>query len=57
MYYERLSEPLHLNAISAFVALFGSFRRKVEYDLVLRPQNAFGILKAADSAKRSEAEV
>ncbi|NRD20754.1 hypothetical protein HNV08_11900 [Winogradskyella eckloniae] len=51
IYKERLSEPLHLNLISFFVLLFGSFRSKVLYDLVLRPHHAFSILKAADQAK------
>jgi hypothetical protein len=27
-FHERLTEPLHLNVLAAFVALFGSFRRK-----------------------------
>jgi len=48
---ERLSEPLHLNLASAFVAAFGSFRRKVDFDLIVRPQFAFPILYAADRAK------
>lgn len=48
---ERLTEPLHINLISIFVALFGGFRRKVEFDLVLRPQYAFPILRAADLAR------
>ena len=52
LYKERLSEPLHLNFISLFVLVFGSFRKKVAYDLVLRPQHAFGILAAADQAKQ-----
>jgi hypothetical protein len=47
---ERLTEPLHVNVASAMVALFGSFRRKVDFDLVLRPQYAFPILRAADLA-------
>ncbi len=51
IFYERLTEPLHLNALSLFVGAFGSFRLKVEYDLILRQYNAFGILKAADQAK------
>jgi hypothetical protein len=51
IYRERLTEPLHLNFISLFVYLFGSFRNKVFYDLVLRPHHAFSILKAADQAK------
>lgn len=51
IYRERLTEPFHLNFISLFVYLFGSFRNKVFYDLVLRPHHAFSILKAADQAK------
>ena len=53
IYYERLTEPLHLNALSLPVWLFGSFRLKVEYDLVIRHYNAFGILRAADKAKEA----
>jgi hypothetical protein len=48
---ERLSEPIHLNLIAAGVALFGSFRAKVDFDLVVRPHHAFGLLQAADWAK------
>jgi hypothetical protein len=48
--YERLAEPLHLNVLSIPVALFGSYRLKTEFDLVLRHHNAFGILKAAEQA-------
>lgn len=50
--YERLAEPLHLNLAALWVAVFGSFRRKVAFDLVVRQHNAYGILKAADRAKR-----
>lgn len=49
--YERLTEPLHINIISIFVALFGSFKSKVEFDLVIRQQNAFCLYKAAEFAK------
>lgn len=48
---ERLAEPLHLNALSLFVALFGSYRARIQFDLVLRQQHAFGLLVAADSAR------
>lgn len=48
---ERLSEPLHLNLASVAVALFGSFRAKVAFDLVVRPQYAWPILHAADTAR------
>lgn len=52
IFVERLTEPLHLNMLSAFVAVFGSFRAKVAFDLVVRQQYAFPILKAADLAAR-----
>ena len=48
---ERLCEPLHLNILSLFVGAFGSFRAKVWFDLILRPQNAYSLLRAADQAK------
>ncbi len=48
---ERLSEPPHLNIISIFVALFGGFKSKVAFDLVMRPHNAFAILDSAIRAK------
>lgn len=49
---ERLTEPLHLNALSIFVWLFGSFRSKVAHDLIVRQHNAYCILKCADDARR-----
>lgn len=52
IFYERLTEPIHLNIISLFVAAFGSFARKVEFDLVLRAPYAFGVLGAAQRARR-----
>jgi hypothetical protein len=48
---ERLTEPVHLNVLSLFVALFGSFRAKVDFDLIIRQQFAFSILYAADQAR------
>jgi hypothetical protein len=51
LFIERLAEPIHLNLVACLVRLFGSFRRKVEYDLIFRPQHAFGLLRAADWAK------
>ena len=50
LFYERLSEPLHLNIISFFVLLFGSYRMKCDFDLVLRSQHAYSLYKAADLA-------
>jgi hypothetical protein len=48
---ERLTEPLHLNLASLFVAGFGSLRARVAFDLVIRHHHAFGLLKAADIAR------
>jgi hypothetical protein len=48
---ERLTEPFHLNLASAFVGMFGSYRSKVAFDLIVRPQYAFPILRAADEAR------
>jgi hypothetical protein len=52
IFVERLTEPLHLNLISAGVALFGSYRAKVAFDLMVRQQYAFPVLFAADEAKK-----
>lgn len=51
IFVERLSEPLHLNLISLLVAVFGSFRTKVNFDLIPRFQHAYALLKGADHAK------
>ena len=48
---ERLTEPIHLNALAAAVWLFGSYESKIDFDLVLRPQHAYGILRAARAAR------
>jgi len=50
IFLERLSEPLHLNVIAAFVAIFGSTRSKIAFDLIVRQQHAFCLLNAADRA-------
>jgi hypothetical protein len=49
---ERLTEPLHLNAIALGVALAGSTRARVAFDVLVRQQHAFGLLDAADEARR-----
>jgi hypothetical protein len=51
IFLERLTEPLHLNIMALFVALFGTFRAKVAFDLVLRHHHAYGLLSAADEAR------
>jgi len=50
IFYERLTEPLHLNIISIFVYLFGSYKLKSDFDLILRPQHAFSLFKVAEIA-------
>jgi hypothetical protein len=50
---ERLTEPIHLNLLSLGVLAFGSFRAKVAWDLVIRQQYAYGVLKAADLAREA----
>ena len=47
---ERLTEPLHLNIASLGVALCGSTRLKIRFDLLVRQQHAYGLLRAADWA-------
>jgi hypothetical protein len=47
---ERMTEPLHLNLTAMAVALCGSFRTKVAFDLVQRPHYAYGLLAAAEQA-------
>ena len=49
--YERLPEPLHLNILSIFVALFGNYKMRIACDLVVRQQYAFSLLKTAELAK------
>ncbi len=47
---ERLTEPLHLNLLALGVAAVGSFRQRVNFDLIVRQHNAYSILSAADRA-------
>jgi len=50
-FVERLTEPLHLNVLALLVQVFGSFRNKVDFDLVLRPYYAYGVLESAEWAR------
>jgi hypothetical protein len=52
IFVERLTEPVHLNIAAGFVAIFGSFRSKVAWDMIVRPHYAYGVLHAADQAKQ-----
>ena len=47
VFVERLTEPFHLNALSLFVAAFGTYRAKIAFDLVLRQEYAYGMQRAA----------
>jgi len=51
IFYERLTEPVHLNLMAVGVAVFGGLRSKVAFDLVLRQQHAYSILACADLAR------
>ncbi|MDR3195106.1 MAG: hypothetical protein LBT76_07450 [Tannerella sp.] len=53
IFVERLTEPLHQNQLAIPVFLFGSYRARIAFDLILRQQHAFGLLKAADRASKS----
>ena len=53
IFIERFSEPLHLNILSLFFLVFGTFRQKVKFDLVLRFQHATSLYMAADLAKEN----
>lgn len=53
IFIERLTEPFHLNLMALGVAIFGRYRTKVDFDLMVRQQYAFPLLFAADEAKRS----
>jgi len=53
IFLERLSEPLHLNFLSIFVYLFGSYRLKIYFDLVIRQQHAFGLQYATEKAVKN----
>ena len=47
VFVERMTEPLHLNLLSLFVAVFGTYRAKIAFDLVLRQEYAYGMQQAA----------
>lgn len=51
IFLERLTEPLHLNLLGLGVGLFGSFRARVAFDLVIRQNHAYSILASADLAR------
>jgi hypothetical protein len=52
LYLERLGEPFIYNLVSLYILLFGSFRRKIKYDLVPRQPYAFSLDLAFSEAKK-----
>ncbi len=47
---ERLTEPLHLNIAALFVALFGSTRARIGFDVLPLQFHAYGLLSAVELA-------
>lgn len=47
---ERLTEPIHLNLLAVGLALAGSTRARIAFDVLVRQQHAYGLLDAADAA-------
>lgn len=52
IYVERAGEPLIYNLVSLYYFIFGSFVKKIEYDLVPRQPYAFGLDDAFKNAKK-----
>ena len=52
IFIERLTEPFHLNILSLFIFFFGTYKQKIKFDLIIRSQHAFGLLFAAENAKK-----
>jgi hypothetical protein len=50
IFNERITEPIHLNLISLFVLIFGTYRLKIKFDLILRQNHAFSLLEATQTA-------
>lgn len=48
---DKFRDPLHLVLAHYAVQAFGSYRQKIDFDVIDRAQYAYGILKAADYAK------
>jgi len=48
---ESLTAPVHLNLLSLLVAVFGTYRARIAFDLIIRQQHAHGLLRAAQVAK------
>ena len=49
---ERLTAPVHLNLLALVVAVLGTTRAKIAFDLLVRQEYAYGLLSAADAARR-----
>ena len=57
IYKERLGEPIIFNFVSIFVFLFGSFTKKIDYDLVPREPYAFGLNEGFKLSKRQKIKI
>jgi hypothetical protein len=51
IFFEKITEPIHVNLMALAVWVFGNYRAKITFDLVLREYHAFSLLKAADQAR------
>src|SRR6478735_5570445 len=56
LFFEKLTEPIHVNLLALGMMLVGTYRMRVLFDLVLRECHAYGVLRAADLAKESGIE-
>jgi len=50
IFIERVTEPIHLNLMTLFVLVFGNYRTKILFDVILRQNHAYSILNATDTA-------
>ena len=50
IFLERMGEPIIYNLVSIFIFFFGSFEKKIDYDLVPRQPYAFGLKMAFSEA-------
>lgn len=54
IFIERFTEPIHVNLLTLLVAIFGNYRQKILFDLVLRQNHAFSLYEAFKIAKQQK---
>lgn len=54
IFIERFTEPIHVNILTLCVAIFGNYRQKILFDLVLRQNHAFCLNEAFKLAKQQK---